>query len=104
MAGCTRPPAAPARPPARPTSLLRYWKNVPFAESTAGANRFKAPVPVQPWSDVLNCTELGPGCISTNHNADTAPVQSEDCLNLNVFVPLTASLRGAAPLPVMFFM
>ena len=73
---------------------LRYWKGVPFGADTGGANRFQPPQPRVPWSPaVLNCTNFAAGCYSNHHNADTAPVQSEDCLNLNIYAPLAASLQ-----------
>ena len=76
----------------RNTTLgVRYWKGIPFGESTAGANRFMPPLPRTPWTGVLNCTVYAPGCVSDHHGLDTAPVQSEDCLNINVFVPINAS-------------
>lgn len=83
---------------------IRYWKGVPYAGSVSGEQRFTAPVAPQSWASTLNCTQFGPGCISTHHNADTAPIQSEDCLNLNIYVPLNESLSASSSLPVMFFM
>ena len=72
---------------------LRTWKGVPFGEPTGPARRFQAPVAKAAWPGVLNCTAFGPGCYSDHHNVDTAPIQSEDCLNLNLYVPLAASLQ-----------
>lgn len=91
------------------SSNIRYWKGVPFAGPVSGENRFTAPVAPQVWSQPLLCDQFGPGCISSHHNLDTAPVQSEDCLNLNVYVPLQSSLIAKSNvtdtlLPVMFFM
>lgn len=60
------------------------FERLPFGKPPVGELRFKAPVPAEPWSGVLDCT----------HFADK-PVQkglltgiiegSEDCLYLNVY-------------------
>ena len=39
------------------------FKGVPFAESTAGANRWRLPVPIQPWHDVLDATQFKSACM-----------------------------------------
>ena len=78
------------------------WKGIPFGEDTSGANRFVAPVPKAPWSAPVNATGDAPGCISIHHNPDTAKVQSEDCLNLNVYAP--ASAAPGSKLPVYVFL
>lgn len=78
---------------------IRYWLAVPFAASTGEENMWKAPVPRAPWDYVLDCTNWGAGCLSPHHNADVPKNTSQDCLNLNIFVP--ANAKG--PLPVMLF-
>ena len=78
--------------------------SIPFAASTAGENRFLSPQKRESWGDsVLNCTQVGPGCVQGHHNADVPcggknmgpRCQSEDCLNLNVYVPDTADKAPA---------
>ena len=78
------------------------YKAIPFGEDTAGANRFLPPVKRSPWTTPLNATADGTGCISIHHNPDTAKVQGEDCLNLNVYVP--ASATASSKLPVYMFL
>ncbi|XP_032583800.1 uncharacterized protein LOC6572615 [Drosophila mojavensis] len=75
------------------------FERLPFGKPPVGELRFKAPVPAEPWSGVLDCT----------HFADK-PVQkglltgiiegSEDCLYLNVYAK---QLKSAKPLPVMVY-
>lgn len=40
---------------------VSYFKGIPFAASTAGANRFMPPQPTS-WSGVFNASAFGPGC------------------------------------------
>jgi carboxylesterase type B len=77
------------------------WKNVPFGT----APRFQNPVPKQPWSGILNCTQFGPGCSANcdfpQPQVTCSATTSEDCLNLNIYSPDPLSTQGG--LPVMFF-
>lgn len=65
----------------------RYFLGVPFAADTGGANAWMPPQPRAPWIGTLDATALGAGCISTDHNPDTASNQSTDCLNVNIYAP-----------------
>ena len=72
---------------------------IPYAASTEGANRWKAPQPVSAWSTTRDATAFGKICPqitpgSTNYD----PNSSEDCLLLNVWTPdLTSSLGARQP-------
>lgn len=80
------------------------FKGIPFAESTAGANRWKAPVPPAPWKEPFVADKFGKACpqFSVPPNT-TLPgiIGDEDCLNLNVWTP--AGLKTDAGLPVIVF-
>lgn len=41
---------------------LNGYFNIPYAEPPIGANRFRPPLPVTPWSDTLNATTFGAIC------------------------------------------
>lgn len=77
------------------------FMKVPFAEPPVGELRFQAPVPVKPWSDVLNTTQFSPMCMQVNL-LSLAPV-SEDCLYLNVFTKILPSGSNVELKPVIAY-
>lgn len=69
------------------------WKGVPFAAPPTGHLRWRAPQPVERWSDVLDATDFRSDCMQLPYgpaafNMRTTP--SEDCLYLNVWKPADA--------------
>jgi len=86
-----------------------FFRGIPFAASTAGANRWKPPQPRDPWEGELDCTMYGEAVVQ---NSDTGLAKifgvgtpeggdigkmGEDVLNLNVTTPSTT---GSAPVMV----
>ena len=66
------------------------FRGVPFAQPPVGPLRFRAPLPIKPWTGVRDALKFAP--------AATQPGRtdvSEDCLYLNVFAP-----TGSGPFPV----
>ncbi|KAK0557040.1 hypothetical protein OC844_005682 [Tilletia horrida] len=88
-------------------SLYTYL-GIPFGQSTAGKNRFRAPVPVSYSYKTLDATQFGPSCPQLVNNisrlvssfTDSSPPeldqQSEDCLSVNVFVRDTTRAKASS--------
>ncbi len=83
---------------------------VPYAANTSGANRFRAPQPLEPWHGERDATGYGPMApqIASTLGQDD-PIfewyyqdqpQGEDCLVLNIFTP---DLEAGAERPVMLY-
>jgi para-nitrobenzyl esterase len=85
---------------------VRAWRGIPYAAAPVGERRFRAPVPVEPWSGVRSAALFGPVATQSHRGqfigAHPRIPQSEDCLNLNVIAPGTDS-ADAEPRPVMVF-
>lgn len=76
---------------------VRVYTGIPFAKPPVGPLRFRKPVPVDPWTDVLNATKLPNTCYQERYeyfpgfegeemwNPNTK--LSEDCLYLNIWIP-----------------
>ncbi|CAK7199422.1 hypothetical protein SEUCBS139899_002102 [Sporothrix eucalyptigena] len=83
---------------------VTIFRGIPFAASTAGENRWRAPQPAAAWNGVRDCSQFGdmapqlpPGPL---YWTEKPPSQSEDCLNLNIWTPTTKSDIGTAKYPV----
>jgi para-nitrobenzyl esterase len=78
----------------------REFLGVPYAASTAGAQRWRPPRPHAPWRGVMNATSPGPTCAQNASLATGVLTTStaENCLVLNVYTPRGESSRA---LPVM---
>jgi len=78
------------------------FKNIPYAAPPVGDRRWRAPAPAAAWTDVRDASKYGNDCMQNRMSWDkttsTQPM-SEDCLNLNVWAPVTAT--PASKLPVM---
>jgi para-nitrobenzyl esterase len=82
---------------------VRTWRGIPFAAPPVGALRFRAPVPAEAWTEVLDASEFGPSAAQDRKGAfsstGSATPTSEDCLTLNVIAPD----ESATGLPVMVY-
>ena len=85
-----------------------HFRGVPFAASTAGANRWKPPQPREPWEGELDCTSYGDAPFQppdtgmngmlggAKYDGQDIGRMGDDCLNLNIVTPGTSGR-----LPVM---
>lgn len=72
------------------TSGIKVFKGIPFAQPPVGELRWKAPKPVEPWTDVRQCKEYGPNPMQEALFGDMnfgTDKMSEDCLYLNIWTP-----------------
>nr|NP_001246965.1 alpha-Esterase-5, isoform B [Drosophila melanogaster]AFH06284.1 alpha-Esterase-5, isoform B [Drosophila melanogaster] len=75
------------------------FEKIPFAKPPLGELRFRAPVPADPWSGVLDCTHYAEK--PTQRGLLTREIEGgEDCLYLNVY---SKQLKSEKPLPVMVY-
>lgn len=69
-------------------SVYQFF-DIPYAKAPSGSLRFKAPVPVTPWSKVLPADKPHHGCPSLQdlvnyENLKSKNIDVEDCLRLTV--------------------
>ncbi|OJJ81435.1 carboxylesterase/lipase family protein [Aspergillus glaucus CBS 516.65] len=77
---------------------ITVWKGIPFAATTAGQNRWKAPQPASAWNGTLDARNWGNVCPSATSRDDYKI--DEDCLNLNIWSPANYT---DAQLPVVMW-
>nr|XP_026493565.1 esterase FE4-like [Vanessa tameamea] len=67
------------------------FMGIPFAAPPVKDLRFKAPQPMEPWTDVLQATKVKPACVQFNTNFRKGQALGqyglEDCLYLDIFTP-----------------
>lgn len=72
--------------------FVQVFRGIPYARPPVGQRRFRLPEAVQPWESELNATMVPPSCPQIvppfYKHLNTGFGFSEDCLYLNVFVPL----------------
>ncbi|EAT86236.1 hypothetical protein HBH56_027800 [Parastagonospora nodorum] len=74
------------------------YLGIPFADTTGGQNRWKAPQDVKKLQpgQTFDATKYGPTCPQAI-SGTTYSQQGEDCLNLNIWVPAAGSKPRRAP-------
>jgi para-nitrobenzyl esterase len=81
-------------------SDYRLFQGIPYAASTAGEHRWRAPAPVQAWTEPRDATKPGNICAQQpSVYADVASLE-EDCLFLNVTTPQVTGADRLRPVVV----
>lgn len=93
-------PKGPVQGGVNTGAKVAYFLGIPFAR----AERWKAPQPVKTWDGIVQATQVGSACPQrpylTSRLGGYVPPQSEDCLNLNVWLPLGTPPQGGWPVMV----
>ncbi|ODM91981.1 Esterase E4, partial [Orchesella cincta] len=63
------------------------FTGVPYGESTAGANRFRDPVPRRPWKGTWDATYPSPFCVQSSATLGNMIRGQEECLFLDIYTP-----------------
>ena len=81
---------------------VTVYKGIPYAASTAGENRWRAPRPPASWQATRKADTWGAACPQpvTGIAADKVPPLSEDCLNLNIWTGAGSSTSSRDLRPV----
>ena len=85
------------------------YRGVPYAAPPIGDLRFRPPRPPSPWKGTPSFDKPTPMCMQTPSGwptIDDAPGYSENCLTLNVYVPVASSNAAcaASAMPVMVWL
>ncbi|KAH7318083.1 carboxylesterase [Stachybotrys elegans] len=102
-ADCTEPEPSVPIPQGRvvgfrDASCNAVYLGIPFAQTTGGQNRWRAPQPLRPSPERFDALSYGPTCPQAGGSSQWS-AQDEDCLNLNIWAP-----AGARDLPVFVYM
>ncbi|HPG07119.1 MAG: carboxylesterase/lipase family protein [Saprospiraceae bacterium] len=79
------------------SSGVNIFKGIPYAGKVSGANRFRRPAPLEPWTGIREALQFGPPSIQAPRQNEPAP--AEDCLFLNIWTPANDQKKR----PVMFY-
>lgn len=83
------------------TTEGRQFLGIPYAQPPVGKLRWKDPRPVRPWQGVRTAEDFGNRCVqgASWDPGYERPSHTEDCLDLNVYVP-----EGSVRRPVMVWL
>eukprot|EP01084_Bolivina_argentea_P168908 292826_1 len=89
-----------------PHQGVRIFRSIPYAAAPTGELRWSNPQPPEPWTKTLDCTQEVVGCPQSCHQipldcTECPDKQSEDCLFVNVWSPLSST--PTSNLPVLLF-
>ncbi len=76
------------------------WYGIPYAATTAGANRWKTPQPLPAWQATRDATVMQQNAVTYSSSDARGYTGTEDCLYVNVYRPYTPDTK----LPVLVFL
>ncbi|KAM3967148.1 juvenile hormone esterase [Aphomia sociella] len=76
---------------------LYKFKSIPYGKPPIGPLRFLPPIPIEPWTDEIDCTQETP--IPMHYFFENL-TGSEDCLYIEIQTP---NIKPCKPLPIMFW-
>lgn len=82
-------------------AMVSVFYNIPFAKPPLGNLRFAKPVPYGNWTGTLNAATPGKRCMQVAYFQSFEI--SEDCLQLNIYVPNSVNISSTVRTPVMVF-
>ncbi|KAK4879934.1 hypothetical protein RN001_008080, partial [Aquatica leii] len=79
-----------------------YFGGVPYARPPIGSLRFQDPLPPIPWKGILNTSTYNHTCTQLDHiSIGPNVIGNEDCLYLEISVPILKQVNDFQNLPVM---
>ena len=80
------------------------FKGIPYAAPPVGDLRWALPRPAKPWTGVKDATHFGNGCPQVQRYGLTEASYNEDCLFMNVTVPLDGrGMNASRPVLVWIY-
>lgn len=86
---------------------VRAWLGIPYAAPPTGDQRWRAPLPPEPWTGIRDATRIGSDCTqalgrrAVLGGGGGIVVGSEDCLFVNVYAPVGEAEEAR---PVMVYL
>ena len=82
--------------------VLTEFLGIPYGENTSGKNRFRRSIPKAYFRETFKAYTISPSCMQLSVSSAVNTNMTEDCLMLNIYVPLDFRMNGTSEcLPVM---
>ncbi|CAG2234740.1 NLGN [Mytilus edulis] len=86
--------------------FVSKYLGIPYAVPPVGNLRFRKPKPAPRFKQPFNATQFGPGCLQNKFLMSLwlpgRDLLSEDCLTLNIFVPIHTVVAGKYPVTINY--
>lgn len=81
---------------------VEYYLGIPYSTAPVGNMRFQPPAEHPGWQDTLDARSFKPFCPRLNSTTNNV-VGDEDCLHLNIYVPVINQSDTGEALAVLFW-